>query len=206
MTPYAAPVARSKSWFSALSVLTLVGLLASCGDSASSTTDTVSPATASPPADSTTTAAETTTAVTESGDLDPGANFFAVGYGEKLVYSASAATDTTRERLGSTATVIDGGEAIDMCWVSEDLHRRGVRRLMVEGGGKVHTQFLTADLADELHLAMAPFFVGDSRARRFVGDGRYPWGPDRRATLADTQRFDDVVLLRYSLSPRFRLD
>ena len=48
--------------------------------------------------------------------------------------------------------------------------------------------------------------VGDSRARRFVGDGRYPWGPDRRATLADTQRFDDVVLLRYSLSPRFRLD
>jgi len=48
--------------------------------------------------------------------------------------------------------------------------------------------------------------VGDSRARRFVGDGRYPWGPDRRATLADTQRYDDVVLLRYSLSPRFRLD
>ena len=93
-----------------------------------------------------------------------------------------------------------------MRWVSEDLYERGVRRLMVEGGGKVHTQFLTGDLADELHLAMAPFFVGDSRARRFVGDGRYPWGPDRRATLADTQRYDDVVLLRYSLSPRFRLD
>lgn len=144
--------------------------------------------------------------VTESGDLDPDANFFAVGDGDKLVYCATAAMGMTRERLGSIATVIDGGAVIDMCWVSEDLHRRGVRRLMVEGGGKVHTQFLTGDLADELHLAMAPFFVGDSRARRFVGDGRYPWGPDRRATLADTQRYDDVVLLRYSLSPRFRLD
>ena len=39
---------------------------------------------------------------------------------------------------------------------------------MVEGGGTVHTQFLTADLADELQLVVAPFFVGDSRARRFV--------------------------------------
>ena len=144
--------------------------------------------------------------VTEHGNLDPGANFFAVGQGEKLVYCVSAAARRARERLGSAATVVDGGSAIDMRWVSEDLHERGVRRLMVEGGGKVHTQFLTGDLADELHLAMAPFFVGDSRARRFVGDGRYPWGPDRRATLADTQRYDDVVLLRYSLSPRFRLD
>ena len=32
--------------------------------------------------------------------------------------------------------------------VSEDLHRRGVERLMVEGGATIHTQFLTEDLAD----------------------------------------------------------
>jgi 5-amino-6-(5-phosphoribosylamino)uracil reductase len=88
--------------------------------------------------------------------------------------------------------------------ISEDLYDRGVRRLMVEGGGAVHTQFLTADLADELHLVVAPFFVGDSRARRFVGDGRFPWNPDRRATLADVRQIGDVVLLRYALSDRFR--
>ena len=66
---------------------------------------------------------------------------------------------------------------------------------MVEGGGKVLTQFLTAGLADELHLVVAPFFVGDSRAQRFVGDGSFPWNPDRR--------FGNVVLLRYALSDRF---
>ena len=70
----------------------------------------------------------------------------------------------------------------------------------------VHTQFLTADLADKLHLVVAPFFVGDSRARRFVSDGRFPWNPDRRATLAEVRRIDDVVLLRYALSTRFRMD
>ena len=90
--------------------------------------------------------------------------------------------------------------------MSEDLYSRGVQRLMVEGGGTVHTQFLTADLADELHLVVAPLFVGDSRARRFVSDGRFPWNSDRRATLAEVRRIDDVVLLRYALSPRFEMN
>jgi 5-amino-6-(5-phosphoribosylamino)uracil reductase len=88
----------------------------------------------------------------------------------------------------------------------EDLYGRGVERLMVEGGGTVHTQFLTADLADELQLVVAPFFVGDSRAPRFVGDGGFPWNPDRRARLVEVRRLDDVVLLRYALSARFTMD
>jgi 5-amino-6-(5-phosphoribosylamino)uracil reductase len=110
------------------------------------------------------------------------------------------------EGLGSVATVVDGGQAVSMHWVSEDLYRRGVQRLMVEGGQSVHTQFLTGDLADELHLAVAPFFVGDSAAPRFVSDGRFPWNPDRRATLAEVRQLGDVVLLRYAMSPRFRAE
>ena len=56
---------------------------------------------------------------------------------------------------------------------------------MVEGGGVVHTQFLADDLVDELQLVVAPFFVGDSSAPRFVSDGRFPWNAGRRATLAE---------------------
>ena len=74
---------------------------------------------------------------------------------------------------------------------------------MVEGGGVVHTQFLSDDLVDELQLVIAPVFVGDSRARRFVDDGRFPWTADRRATLADVRQIGDVVLLRYALSSRY---
>ncbi|MCW2779724.1 MAG: 5-amino-6-(5-phosphoribosylamino)uracil reductase [Marmoricola sp.] len=143
--------------------------------------------------------------VTESAKLDAHANFFTVGDTEKLVYCASAKVDEARDRLGSVATVVDGGAPVDMQSLSEDLYSRGVGRLMVEGGGIVHTQFLSGDLADELQLVVAPFFVGDSRARRFVGDGRFPWNPDRRATLADVRRIGDVVLLRYALSSRFEM-
>jgi 5-amino-6-(5-phosphoribosylamino)uracil reductase len=144
--------------------------------------------------------------VTERVALDPCANFFCTGDTEKLVYCASGRMLDARSRLGQVATVIDGGEPVQMRRISEDLAARGVRRLMVEGGGKVHTQFLTDDLADELQLVVAPFFVGDSRAPRFVRDGRFPWNADRRATLAEVRQLGDVVLLRYALSPRFCCD
>jgi 5-amino-6-(5-phosphoribosylamino)uracil reductase len=141
--------------------------------------------------------------VTGRGSLDPSARFFAGGDVDKLVYCASSALDTVRERLDGVATVVDGGQPVDLRRVVTDLHARGVGRLMVEGGGTMHTQFLTAGLADELHLVIAPFFVGDSRAPRFVRDGGFPWGPDRRAVLAEVRQIGDLVLLRYALSDRF---
>jgi 5-amino-6-(5-phosphoribosylamino)uracil reductase len=141
--------------------------------------------------------------VTGCARLDAGSNFFTTGDSEKLVYCASPSVPTARRRLAAVATVIDGGEPVEVPRMTEDLFDRGVRRLMVEGGGRVHTQFLTADLADELHLVVAPFFVGTSQARRFVGDGAYPWNPGHRAHLAETRQIGDVVLLRYALSPRF---
>jgi 5-amino-6-(5-phosphoribosylamino)uracil reductase len=144
--------------------------------------------------------------VTGRVDLDASADFFTTGDAEKLVYCTSPRVADARSRLGRVATVIDGGQPLAMRTISEDLGSRGVERLMVEGGGRVHTQFLTENLADELQLVVAPFFVGDSRAPRFVSDGRFPWNADRRATLAAVDQIGDVVLLRYALSPRFRID
>jgi 5-amino-6-(5-phosphoribosylamino)uracil reductase len=144
--------------------------------------------------------------VTERVELDACSDFFTTGDTEKLVYCASPRVVDARSRLGPVATVVDAGQPVEMRTISEDLGARGVERLMVEGGGTVHTQFLTDDLADELQLVVAPFFVGDSRAPRFVSDGHFPWSPDRRATLAEVRQIGDVVLLRYALSPRFRTD
>ncbi len=141
--------------------------------------------------------------VTRHPHLDPGAAFFTTGDCDKLVYCASAAAAATSERLGAVATVVDAGASPSMCWVVEHLAGQGVRRLLVEGGQSVHAQFLGAGLADELHVVVAPFFVGDPLAPRVVADGRPPWNPDRPAHLAEVRRLDDVVLLRYALSPRF---
>lgn len=144
--------------------------------------------------------------VTRRTRLDPLANFFTTGECDKLVYCATPSVTEARARLGHRATVVDAGVEPSMSQVSEDLAARGVRRLLVEGGQAVHTQFLTAGLADELHVVVAPFFVGNPRAHRVVADGPLPWNRSRRAELAEVRQIGDVVLMRYALSDRFAED
>ncbi len=141
--------------------------------------------------------------VSRRAELDAQADFFTAGEAEKLVYCARSSVREARARLEPVATIVDGGHTVEMYTVSGDLAERGVERLMVEGGGNVHTQFLTADLVDELQLVVAPVFVGDSEAPRFVRDGLFPWNAARRAKLAEVRQIGDVVLLRYALSTRF---
>jgi 5-amino-6-(5-phosphoribosylamino)uracil reductase len=142
--------------------------------------------------------------VSDRVDFDARSNFFTAGAAEKLLYTSSPRVADARAKLGPVATVVDGGSRVRMRRLTEDLADRGVGRLMVEGGGTVHTQFLSDDLVDELQLVVAPFFIGDSSAPRFVSDGRFPWNAGRRAKLAEVTQLGDVVLLRYALSPRFQ--
>lgn len=137
--------------------------------------------------------------VSASGELDPARRFFTTGDAEKIVYVATGGVPRARAGLGAVATVVDAGEPLDLLRVLADLSGRGVSRLMVEGGTSVHTLFLAAGVVDELQLVVAPFFVGDAQAPRFVGPGAFPHGVDRRMRLAEALPVGDVVLLRYLL-------
>jgi 5-amino-6-(5-phosphoribosylamino)uracil reductase len=135
--------------------------------------------------------------VTASGDVDPDARFFSAGEAEKLVYTSDAAVAGLRARLGTVSTVVGAGDPLDVHRVLADLAARGIGTLMVEGGGAMHTLFLTAGVVDELQLVYAPFFVGDAAAPRFVQPGVFPQDPGHRMTLAEARPIGDVVLLRY---------
>ncbi|MEU5593962.1 dihydrofolate reductase family protein [Streptomyces sp. NPDC020298] len=131
--------------------------------------------------------------VSGSGDLDPDANFWHTG-GEKVLYTTGKGAERARA-LGIAADVVPLGEDLDWPALLEHLYAvRGVRRLMVEGGGTVHTQLLREGLADELQLVLAPLFVGDPHAPRLFGPGGYQAG---RLRLLETRRIEDVVLMRY---------
>lgn len=135
--------------------------------------------------------------LTGGGDVDPAAKFFATGDNDKLVYTTTSALPAVRQRLGSVATVVDTGEPLDVHAVLADLADRKIERLMVEGGGAMHTLFLTAGVVDELHLVYAPFFIGEADAPRFVHPGVFPQDPEHRMTLSEARQIGDVVLLRY---------
>jgi riboflavin-specific deaminase-like protein len=139
--------------------------------------------------------------LTATGDLDPGARFFAPG-ALRLAYCATPAVPVAQARLGESAVVIDAGDPLSLRFVLSDLAERSVMRLLVEGGARVLGEFLARDLSDELHLAVAPFFVAQPGAPRLDLD--LPANPNSIATpmtLAEVRRLDDVVLLRYLLGP-----
>ena len=135
--------------------------------------------------------------LTGTGDLDPGARFFAPG-ALRLVYCATPALTLARARLGDSAVLIDAGDPVSLGFMLKDLAERGVARLLVEGGEHILGEFLAAGLADELDLAVAPFFVADPGAPRLSHPGPAAGGP---MTLAETCRVGEVALLRYLLGP-----
>ena len=137
--------------------------------------------------------------LTAAGDLDPGARFFAPG-AERLVYCATPALAPARARLGDRAVLIDAGDPLSLDVVLKDLTERNVVRLLIEGGARVLAGFLARDLSDELHLAVAPFFVADPAAPR-LNVSPDANGPGTPMTLADVQRLEDMVVLRYLLGP-----
>ena len=157
--------------------------------------------------------------LTASGDLGPRARFFAPG-ALRLVYCATPAIGRARARLGDTAVLIDAGNPLSLDLVLTDLAERGVLRVLVEGGARVLGEFLARDLADELNLAVAPFFVADPAAPRLnlpclapepasapVPPGLDPTttadpnSPNSPMTLAEVRQVDEMVLLRYLLGP-----
>ncbi|WP_093263246.1 dihydrofolate reductase family protein [Thermostaphylospora chromogena] len=139
--------------------------------------------------------------LTAGGDLDPTLRFWRRD-GGRLVYTTDAGAARLAGTVGASGTdvtVIGMGAEVRLPAVLDDLGARGVRRLMVEGGGRVHTAFLAQGLADELHLAVAPLLVGQADAPPFLHPAPFPGGPGRRLRLLDATTVGDVVLIRYAV-------
>jgi len=132
-----------------------------------------------------------------SGGLDPAAAFFTAGQSQRLVYVPDAVLAGAVDRLGAVATVVGGGDPLSLPAMLADLAGRGVHRLLVEGGGAVLTQFLAGDLVDEMRLAVAPLFVGERGAPRFVG----PTGFRARLRLLGVRAVGGTAVLRYRVVP-----
>jgi 5-amino-6-(5-phosphoribosylamino)uracil reductase len=138
--------------------------------------------------------------ITRSGLLPPQARFFQDGNGLKLVYALPSAAVALRENLKGLAevAVLPGG-ALSITKVADDLAARGIRTLLVEGGTDILTQFLAEGLANELRLAVAPLFVGDMAAPRFVNPAAFPHTNDRRMILRNVHTKGDTAILHYEL-------
>ncbi|WP_460541178.1 RibD family protein [Glycomyces halotolerans] len=131
-----------------------------------------------------------------SGALDASARLFASGEAP-VVYTSESGARQWRMEAGAAEVVAVGEPGVELPRALADLAERGVERLLVEGGGIVHTAFLAEDLADELHLAVAPFLLGKRGGARFALPAEFPQSPRRPLSLVETRAIGEIALLVY---------
>lgn len=136
--------------------------------------------------------------MTRSGNLSPDSKFFTHGNIPKLIYCKDSAYDRLSSNIGAMAEIIPINTTKHAChFMVEDLFIKGVRRLMIEGGGNILTEFLSLGLFDELQVSVAPFFVGEQNAARFVNAASFINNKNNRLVLESVEVIDDMALLTY---------
>ncbi len=103
-------------------------------------------------------------------------------------------------RSKSVSYLFGGKTSVDLRKVLEKLRQVfGIRKLLLEGGGKTNGSFLAADLIDELSVLVAPVADG-AVGTPSLFDAREGKGPARRLKLiAVDERAGDLVWLRYEV-------
>ena len=130
-------------------------------------------------------------------DIDTESNFLREGSGEKFVFTATQAPSKNVERIKKYARVFCAGEKrVDIKKMLAILYTHGVRKLMVEGGGRTNYEFLKAGVVDEMRVAVAPIIIGLEDAPAFAyGDDFLPM---LRFSLKSVERLKNMVVLCYA--------
>ncbi|MFQ5941321.1 MAG: dihydrofolate reductase family protein, partial [Nitrososphaerales archaeon] len=80
------------------------------------------------------------------------------------------------------------------------LKRRGVKRLLVEGGGEINWSMLSSGFVDEIILTLAPRIVGGRDAITFVeGKGFEKIDNGVKLKLEKTRKIDNELILSYKI-------
>jgi riboflavin biosynthesis pyrimidine reductase len=136
--------------------------------------------------------------LTRSGDLDRDAKLFHRTEAPPLILTTTRAAARARERFAGLAEIVDasGPEpgTVDPATALDALARRGLLRVLAEGGPAVLGLFTAADLLDELCVTVAPVLVGGEAPRIVTGPGGVRTPLRRSHVLTDD---DGYLYCRY---------
>ncbi|MBX3286541.1 MAG: dihydrofolate reductase family protein [Actinobacteria bacterium] len=132
--------------------------------------------------------------VSRSLDLDPTSPMFAEAPEPPLVFTvAGAAPDRHRAVEAVAEVVVLPGDGVDPVELLADLHQRGCRVVLAEGGPSLNAQLVAAGVVDEVDLSLSPMLVGGTSSRVAIG------GVERPADLALAHLWeaDGLLFARY---------
>lgn len=90
------------------------------------------------------------------------------------------------------------GQKVDLKKLMPILLDRGIKSILLEGGGTLNWSFVELDLIDEMRLTISPWIIGGKDATSLVeGEGFEKMTQGRKFKLLKADKRDNYVILRY---------
>jgi 2,5-diamino-6-(ribosylamino)-4(3H)-pyrimidinone 5'-phosphate reductase len=130
-----------------------------------------------------------------------GAAILHKGDGQRIVAVSRQAGAEQVAALQAYATVIAAGDGkVDLATLMEELGARGIRRVMVEGGGELIAGLIREGLVDDIFTFIGNRIIGGRTAPTFAdGEGFLRESDFCRLTLIETCRIEDGILLHWNV-------
>ncbi|OQX19043.1 MAG: 2,5-diamino-6-(ribosylamino)-4(3H)-pyrimidinone 5'-phosphate reductase [Candidatus Altiarchaeales archaeon A3] len=125
------------------------------------------------------------------GKVPDGANVLDNKAKNIVVVSMDAQPYRIEELAKKTSVIVCGDDEVDMVKLMDELYKRGMKRILLEGGGHLNKSMIEANLIDEIYVAIAPVVIGDGVN---LVEGTID---ERKLTLAGIRQIGDMVVLKY---------
>jgi 5-amino-6-(5-phosphoribosylamino)uracil reductase len=136
--------------------------------------------------------------VSKNGVIPADARIFQSDNALPLIFVGQEAFADAQRRFQDLAEVAAIENISEMpSTVLKKLEKKGLKTVLIEGGSDILGAFFAADVVDEVHVAIAPFLLGEKGRARFPAIGAFPQNPARPLRLDCTERLGDMVVCTY---------
>ena len=126
--------------------------------------------------------------VVTRADLRAESRFLNAGGAPVIVFTTTQTSKVQMKALSAAGTevVVLGEDRVDLPQALKLLHERGIRRLLVEGGGTLIGELFRLGLVDEMFIYIAPVVLGGATAPTLADGSGMEEGAAARLKLKDS--------------------
>ncbi len=117
-----------------------------------------------------------------------------------IVTTENAPVDKIREFESKNIEIIKSGKGyrVDVVELMPILYNKGIKKILLEGGGNLNWSFIKNNLVDEIRISIAPWMVGGKNAVSLVeGEGYAKMLESPRYCLSNVSSRNNYVTLNY---------